>query len=77
MSTLYKMLIAISYRCVYRNSLNVAILNMSICLSNFIHIKEYRDYGKIRKTTHDHGNNINSIGTHMRNKILQCRIFSS
>ena len=38
--------------------------------SSLIHIiKEYRDYGKTRRITHDHGNNINSIGAHVRNKI--------
>ena len=70
------MLLALSVYCVYRNSLNQGILHMRIYLSNgFLHIKEYRDYGKTRKITHNHGNNINSIGTHMRKEILQACIF--
>ena len=68
-STSYKILLVVSFHCVYRNSSNAVLLNIRKYLSNsFIHIKEYRDYGNTRRITHDHGNNINSIGIHVRNK---------
>ena len=71
------MLLSVSFHCVYRSSLNAVVLNMRTYLSSsFIYSKEYRDCGNIRKITHDHGNNSNSIATHMRNKILQPCIFS-
>ena len=77
-SKLHKMLLAVSFHCVYRNSLNRVICNMRIyILSNFIRIKEYREYRKTRKITHDYNNNINSIDTNTGNKILHPRIFSS
>ena len=31
--------------------------------------------GKQKKIPHDHGNNIKSMGTNVRNEILQSRIF--
>ena len=46
-------------------------------LNSFIHIKEYCDYRKTRKITHDYSNNIESIDTNTGNKILHPRIFSS
>ena len=69
MSTLYKMLVAVFFHCAYRNSLNEGILNKIYLPNNFIHIKGYRDYKKRKILAHNYGNNINSIGTHVRNKI--------
>ena len=49
---------------------------MRISLSNSsIPGKKHRDYGKTRIITHDY--NIDSIGTHVRNKISHSCIFSS
>ena len=79
-STLHKMLLAVSFHCEYRNRLNIVTFNMRIyiyILKTFIRIKEYRDYRKTRKITHDYSNNINYIGTNMRNKILHPGIFST